>query len=100
MKLKSIAIFVLVGSSFFFSNIVIRDAVQSFYEETENAVFSNQQGSFDKIEIIFWLFLLHVLGVAGYMLIQYIYSLRNLSYQYITSLDLSKGNQIFPFKNS
>ena len=66
MKIKHSFIFLLIGSSLFFANATVRDSVQSFLEEGEQAGINT---SHDKIEIVFWTYLLYVLGASSYILI-------------------------------
>lgn len=66
MKIKHSFIFLLVGSSIFFANATVRDSVQSFLEDGDQ---SGINTSFDRIEIVFWTYLLFVLGTSSYILV-------------------------------
>ncbi|MHA2170571.1 MAG: hypothetical protein ACXAB7_11815 [Candidatus Kariarchaeaceae archaeon] len=66
MKIKHSFIFLLIGSSLFFTNATVKDTVQSFLEEGEQVGINT---SYDKIEIVFWTYLLYVLGVSSYILV-------------------------------
>ncbi|MHA2090374.1 MAG: hypothetical protein ACW98K_05900 [Candidatus Kariarchaeaceae archaeon] len=66
MKIKHSFIFLLIGSSLFFANATVKDSVQSFLEEGEQAGINT---AYDKIEIVFWTYLLYVLGASSYILV-------------------------------
>lgn len=93
MNIKSIVIFILVGSSFFFSNLVIRDSVQSFIDETEAS--SNLEQKYDKIEIVFWIFLLHIFGITGFIILKILENISKTQFLHDNISDLSNEKQIY-----
>jgi hypothetical protein len=86
----------LVGSTFFFSNLIIRDAAQSILDGSDNQISSDQKEKLDKMEIVFWIFLLSVLGVASFIVIQLISNISN--YNYYCTFDPSSRKSTFLLK--